>query len=213
MLIESRTEGAPTVVLDVPSDFHQVPMEPDTRSRTEAQLDLVADLGLRDAAQREAVSLYLEALAGRLRAGQASNAVSGAAFCAVELDGRPSTATLSVAIQHTGTDDSGLAVLGAAEAMRRSDRYDTTDVVSIAGRPAVRAVAQRSRTETSSGPGPDTVREVSMLVPIPGHRHAAMITLSTPSLEHWTTYLRLVDQICASVRLARSPEQAVTIDS
>ena len=114
LLIGPRTEAAPVIVLDVPPDFHQVPLERETESRTGAQLQVLEDMGLSDRGQREALSLYLEALAVRLSRGS----VLGTAFCAVQVDGHPSTATLTVALQPTHTGDRGLAVMGAAEAIQ-----------------------------------------------------------------------------------------------
>lgn len=199
MLLDLPSAVAPALELDVPPDFHQVPLDSRTETRTAAQLSIVSALGLSSPGQREAISLYLEALATRLASGD----VVGTAFCAVQLDGRPSTATLTVATLGTHTHDAGLAVLGAAEAMRRDGRYDRVEVLRLAGRPAVSAVAERSARpgDTVTGEPGETLREISVLVPVPGHEHALMLTLSTPCLDDWGTYQRLVLDICRSVRV------------
>lgn len=200
MLVESRSGVAPVLVLDVPSDFHQVPLDSRTESRTAAQLQVVSALGLSSSAQREAISLYLEALSIRLASGN----VVGTAFCAVQLDGHPSSATLTVATHPTHTHDTCLAVSGAAEAMRRDARYQHVEILVRGGRPVVSAVAERraNPAETSSGRPGATLREITVFVPVAGQEQAAMLTLSTPCLDDWETYRGLVLDIGRSVRAA-----------
>ncbi len=202
LLIGPRTEAAPVIVLDVPPDFHQVPLEHETETRTAAQLQVVEDMGLSDSGQREALSLYLEALAVRLSRG----AVLATAFCAVQVDGHPSTATLTVALHPTHTADRGLAVLGAAEAMRREGRYARVEIVELGQHPAVTAVTERPTVpaDTATGEVGATLRELSVLVPVPGHEQAAMVTLSTPCLEDWDVYERLVLDICRSLHVEQT---------
>ncbi len=199
MLIESRAEGAPALVFDVPPDFHQVPLERGTEERTASQLQVLADMGLSDTGQREALSLYLEALAVRLAKGN----VVGTAFCAVQLDGRPSTATLTMAVHPTHTADRGLAVMGAAEAMRREGRSASVEITDLGQHPAVTAVAERAAVpgDAVSGEEGAALREMWVLVPVPGHEQAVMVTLSTPCLEDWDVYTNLVLDICRSLRV------------
>lgn len=199
MLLETPSASVPAVRLDVPPDFHQVPLDPQTETRTAAQLQVVSALGLSNPGQREAISLYLEALSIRLAGGN----VAGTAFCAVQLAGRPSTATLTVAVHETNTTEPGLVALGAAEAMRRDGRFDRVEVTAVGGRPVVTAVAERAARpgDTPTGESGGTLREISVLVPIAGQSHAAMLTLSTPSLDDWETYRALVLDISRSVRV------------
>ncbi len=199
MLLDPRAAGAPAIWLDVPPDFHQIPLDPQTESRTAAQLEVVSALGLSRRDQREAISLYLEALSIRLATGN----VVATAFCAVQLSGRPSSATLTVAVHDTHTADASLAVLGAAEAMRREDRYDRVEVGAVSGRPVVTAVAARQAGpgDTPDGQAGHTLREICVLVPVSGHQHAAMLTLSTPHVGDWETYRAVVLDIVRSVRL------------
>lgn len=202
MLIAPRADTSPVIVLDVPPDFHQVPLERETEDRTASQLQVLSDMGLSDAGQREAVSLYLEALAVRLAKGN----VVGTAFCAVHLDGRPSTATLTVALHPTHTGDRGVAVLGAAEAMRREGRYASVEITELGQHPAVTAVAELPSVpvDAVSGGVGATMREMSVLVPVPGHQQAAMVTLSTPCLEDWDIYAKLVLDICRSLHVQQA---------
>lgn len=199
LLIGSRTEATPVIVLDVPPDFYQVPLETETEARTASQLQVLADMGLSDSGQREALSLYLEALAIRLSTGS----VVGTAFCAVSLEGHPSTATLTVALHSTGTADKGLAVMGAAEAMRREGRYSSVDIRELGLHPAVTAVAERPSLpgDAANGGVGATLREMSVLVPVPGHQQAAMMTLSTPCLEDWGVYEALLLDIARSLQV------------
>jgi hypothetical protein len=199
MLLET-TDTAPAIRLDIPEDFHQVPLDREVETRTAAQLSVVSALGLTSPTQREAMSLYLEALSIRLAKGR----VAGTAFCAVQFAGRPSTATLTVAVHEMRSGDPGLIALGGAEAMRRDARFDRVDVVTVGGRPVATAISERAAKpgETPTGEIGATLREISVLVPIAGQAHAAMLTLSTPSLDDWDTYRTLLLDICRSVRPA-----------
>lgn len=197
MLIGTRAEVTPVIVLDVPPDFHQVPLQGEIESRTASQLRVLADMGLSDTGQREALSLYLEALAVRL----GRDNVAGTAFCAVELDGHPSTATLTVGLQSTRSQDRGLVVMAAAEAMRREGRYAAIEIISLGGHPALTAVADRSTVPDAAAEVGQTLREISVLVPVPGQERAAMVTLSTPCLGDWDVYVALVLDICRSLHV------------
>jgi len=170
--------------------------------RTAAQLQIVSDLDLETPDQREALSLYLEALARRIAGGS----VRGTAFCAVQLAGRPSTATLTVGLHPTHSADPGLVVLGAAETMRRSGRYDSVQIEELGQLAGVAAVAERpaAPTDSPSGPAGETLREMSPLVPVPGQQLAAMVTLCTPCLEDWETYVRVLRDVARSVRVEQS---------
>jgi len=208
LLIGSRTEAAPVIFLDVPPDFYQVPLEAETEARTASQLQVLEAMGLSDSGQREALSLYLEALAIRLSRGR----VLGTAFCAVSIEGHPSTATLTVALHPTGTADKGLAVMGAAEAMRREGRYSSVEIRELGLQPAVTAVAERPSLpgDATSGDVGATLREMSVLVPVPGHQQAAMMTLSTPCLEDWAIYETLLLDIARSLQVQRTHSDLIT---
>ena len=197
--IGPRTEDAPVIVLDMPEDFHQVPLDRDVEQRTAAQLAVLEEMGLSNRGQREALSLYLEALAGRLASGN----VVATAFCAVALDGHPSTATLTVALQPTHSRDRGLVALASAEAMRRDGRFQSVQLSELGQHPGVVAVVERPTVpgDTATGEVGTTLRELSVLVPVPEHEEAAMVTLSTPCLEDWDVYEKLVLDICRTLHV------------
>lgn len=196
MLIES---GAIVVALDIPADFHEVPLDAETPQRTAAQMQVLDDMELADQRQREALSLYLEALAIRLSRSQ----VAGTAFCAVQIAGRPSTATLTVGVVPTHTTHQGLAVMGAAEVMRREQRYAAVEILELGQLPAVTARLERPSLpgDVATGDVGATLRELSAFVPVPGQDRAAMVTLSTPCLEDWDVYVGAVLNICRTVRV------------
>ena len=56
----------PELALDIPPDFHEVPLETAIEDRVAAQSALLEDMGLRDTEQREGLGLYLEAIARTL---------------------------------------------------------------------------------------------------------------------------------------------------
>ena len=200
MLIET-TAAAPRIRLEVPPDFHQVPLERETELRTASQLQVLDVMGLSHPDQREALSLYLEGLAVRLTTAD----VGGSAFCAVQLHGRPSTATLTVGLQSTRTLDRGLSLLGAAEALRRDQRYSTVTVVELGNQPAATAVAERPMAASGAPDGPTAVlREMLAFLPVQGHPWAALLTLATPCHEDWDTYVAVLLDICRSLHVERS---------
>lgn len=224
MLIDSGTPTGPLVSVDIPPDFHQVPLAAQVETRTAEQLSVVADLHLPDAAQREAVSLYLEALAIRLGKGD----VGGAAFCAVRLGGRPSTATLTLAMHPVHTTDGGLAMLGAAEALRRDGRWSEVQLFTLGSRAAVSAVAEQLLADddvsTQAPVGADhrpvlagepalpagrpaavAVREMAVVQAVPGHEFVVVVTVSTPSLGDWDAYRALLVDMCLSMRVEPRP--------
>ncbi len=203
MLISS-VEAAPRVVVEVPPDFHQVPLEQQTEARTASQLQVLDEMGLTESDQREALSLYLEGLAVRLT----TASLGGSAFCAVQLDGRPSTATLTMALQPTRTIDGGLAVLGAAESMHREGRYTDVAVVRLGSRAVVTARSERSLSPGSGAVPGAVLREMLAFVPVPGHEFAALLTLATPCLADWDVYADVLLDICRSVRVER-PEPSL----
>jgi hypothetical protein len=198
MLIESSDGDGSVVVVEIPPDFHQVPLDDEVESRTAAQLRLLDDMGLSDPRQREALSLYLEALSIRL--GDSDDLVS-TAFCAVDLGGHASTATITVAVHETHTTDPGLAVLGAAEAMRRDGRLGTVEIVELGHRPVATArVERRAVPGQPDSPG-ETLRELSIFVPVPRRELAAMVVLSTPCLSDWDVYERLAFDVSRSLHV------------
>ncbi len=182
------------LVLDVPPDFHQVPLDAAIEDRVVAQGALVEAFGVADARQREGLGLYVESLARHVRGSR----VAACAFCLVELDGAPSTATLTVALHPAGeSTDPTVLVLGTAEALRRDGDYAEVRVERIDGRPVVVATADR----VAQG-GAERHREVTVAVPLAGHGQIALLALASPDLAHWSVYERLVRQVAASVRVA-----------
>lgn len=184
--------GAAEVVIDLPIDFREIPLDEGLETRTAEQLMLTEDMGLTDATQREAFALYLEALSVRL----GDDNVAGAAFCAVRLNGHPSTATLTIAVHHTHTHDPGVAVLGAAETLQR-DGHGRVEVTRLGETPVVRSVSNRG-----VGNDDEALREMTVLVPLTGTEQAVLVTLSTPCLVDWDTYVGVLETACRSVRIA-----------
>jgi hypothetical protein len=197
-------DGHPPIAIDVPADFHHVPLDPSTPDRTAAQLDVITDLRLVDAAQREAVSLYLEALAIRLR----GSAVACAAFCAVRLEQHPSTATLTIALRPTTTADASLVALGAAETLRRTGAHDLVTIVTLGARPVVTASRRRPASVGLDVETAAALDELVFVVPVTGRGLAVMLTLTTPRADDVETYRRVMQDICRSVRTA-SPQLAL----
>lgn len=178
------------VQLDVPPDFHEVPLDAAVEDRVAARTDVLDVLGLDDPEQREGVGLYLEALAHALRDGP----VAGTAFCAVELDGKPSTATLTVATRAHTTGDPLVTLAGLAEALRRQAVYAAVSIERLGAQHGV--VALR-------GNEPSGLSEVTIAVPLSAAPLVVWVTLATPCVDDFETYARVARDVAASARVVR----------
>ncbi len=178
------------VQLDVPPDFHEVPLDAAVEDRVAARTDVLDVLGLDDPEQREGVGLYLEALAHALRDGP----VAGTAFCAVELDGKPSTATLTVATRAHTTGDPLVTLAGLAEALRREAVHAAVTIERLGAQHGV--VALR-------GNEPSGLSEVTIAVPLSAAPLVVWVTLATPCVDDFGTYARVARDVAASARVVR----------
>ena len=183
---------APSVHLDIPPDFHEIPLDAAVEDRVAARTAVLDDLRLADAEQREGLGLYFEALARALAHGP----VVGTAFCAVEINGKPSTATLTVATQTGAPSDPLVASLGLAEVMRRVGRHDSVAIERLGSHHAVVATG-------SLRTGGDELRTVTIATPLPGDRLVVLVTLATPCLDDFPLYTRVARQVAASARVVR----------
>lgn len=177
----------PAIELDLPPDFYEVPIESSVEDRVAGQSVILDRLRIDDRSQREGVGWYLEALSRSVRLGN----VAGTAFCAVRLDGAPSTATLTAAVQDSPSDDPLVFALGASQILARSGRFTTVSQENLGG--VVAAVG--------SGATGD-VRFVTIVLPLVGHRSAVIVTLSTTDAAHAAIYETIARTAAASVRVA-----------
>jgi len=184
---------APQIQLDVPPDFHEVPLDAAVEDRVAGRTDLLNSLGLADPEQREGLGLYLEALARSLRDGP----VAGTAFCAVELAGRPSTATLTVATTPCPGNDQLVVVAGIAEVLRAHGGYQSVQIERLGSHHGVVAV-------TDSAPAGPEQRQIMIAVPLPNQALAVLLTLATPHADDFATYSRVAREVAASARVVRS---------
>jgi|GEM_PF-3572556 hypothetical protein len=189
----SAETTVPEIALDIPPDFHEVPLESAVEDRVAAQNALLEGMGLRDTEQREGLGLYLEAIARTL----AGSPIVGTAFCAVAVDGRPSTATLTVATQATSSSDRLVVLAGTAEALRRTGSYAHVSIESAGSHRAVFA---------SGAVGTDglDLHQTTAVVPVPSHPLAVLVTIATPSRDDVATYERVVRSIAGSLRVVTS---------
>ena len=183
---------APSVRLDIPPDFHEIPLDAAVEDRVAARTAVLDDLGLQHPEQREGLGLYFEAMARALRGGP----VVGTAFCAVEIDGRPSTATLTVATQTSAPADPLVAVLGTAEVVRTRGQYESVSIERIGPHHAVVATGAL----TAEG---QHLRTVTIATPLPAGRLVVLITLATPCPDDFSIYTRVAREVAASARLVR----------
>jgi len=181
---------APSVRLDVPPDFHEIPLDAAVEDRVAARTAVLDDLGLADAEQREGLGLYFEAVARALRGGP----VVGTAFCAVEINGKPSTATLTVATQTGAPTDPLVAALGIAEVVRSEGRHDSVTIERLGPHHAVVATGTLAT-------GGDPLRTVTIATPLPADRLVVLITLATPCRDDFALYSRVAREVAASARV------------
>lgn len=179
--------------LDIPSDFHEVPLDLAVEDRVAAQRELIEALDLGDGDRREGLGWFLEAMSRMVRDGP----VVGTAFCAVEIDGAPSTATLTVATRALPSDDPLVFAQGTYESMRRQGGYLSVGIERIGPVPGVVAAREIEVAGRSS-------RQVTAVVPVPGHRLGVFVTVATDDEAHVAVYERVVREAAATVRVATS---------
>lgn len=184
-------ESAVQIDIDLPPDFHEVPLDVAVEDRTAAQRELIAALDLDDSERRESIGWYLEAMARMVREGP----VVGTAFCAVRLDGVPSTATLTVATRAMPSDDPLVFAQGTYESMLRQGTYTTVQVERIGPVTGVLATRGLELAERRS-------HQVMAVVPVPGHRLGVFVTVATDDESHAAVYERVARDAAATVRVA-----------
>lgn len=71
--------------------------------------------------------------------------------------------------------------------------------------PAVSAVVERPTVPGEpTGQSGETLREMSVLVPVTGQPLVVLVTLCTPCLDEWDTYVRVLLDVARSVRAERN---------
>lgn len=186
----TATHAPVSIDLDLPPDFHEVPLDAAVEDRTAAQRELVEALDV-DAHRREGLGWFLEALARMTRVGH----VSGTAFCAVELDGAPSVATLTVATQAMPSDDALVFAQGTYQSMRLHGDYDVVRIERVG--PVMGVVAERELDIDDR-----RSHQVTAVVPVVGHRLGVYVTVATDDIDHAAVYARVAIDAAASVRIA-----------
>lgn len=179
------------IVVDIPPDFHEIPLASAVADRAAAQTSLIETMELSDSGQREGLGLYLEAVARSLGDGP----VVGTSFCAVSLAGSPSTATLTLATSRTDTFDPLVALTGIAEALLRRGAHHAVGIERTGPHSVVVA-------RSAPGDAGAALHQITVAVPVPGQPTALLITLATPHAEHLATYEQVVRQVAGSVRVA-----------
>ncbi|MDO9377913.1 MAG: hypothetical protein Q7T56_03615 [Nocardioidaceae bacterium] len=178
----------PVIDLDLPPDFHEVPLAAAVEDRVHDQAALLDRLAVVDAGRRESLGWYLEALSRTV----GDHDVATTAFCAVRIGGRPSSATLTVALHDADADDPLVFALGSAESLRAGGHYDVVRTERV-GHVLV-ALAHGSDATTGA-------RHVTAVVPVAGHGTAVVLCLSTHDLAGLEVYERVLRRAAASVRV------------
>ncbi len=185
----TTTDASTRIDLDLPSDFHEVPLDAAVEDRVAAQRELIDALDV-DTSSREGLGWLLEALAGMTR----TSHVSGTAFCAVTLDGSPSAATLTVATQAMPSDDPLVFAQGTYESMRASGDHDSVRLQRLG---SVTGVVARRELDIDGRHS----RQVTAVVPVPGHGLGVYVTVATDDLAHADVYERVAVGAASSVRV------------
>ncbi|UYM05896.1 hypothetical protein [Solicola gregarius] len=186
----TTTDESTRIDVDLPPEFHAVPLDPAVEDRAVAQRELIETLAIDDAERREGLGWFLEALALMTR----DTHVSGTAFCAVELDGRPSTATLTVATQAMPSDGPLVFAQGAYESMRAKGGYTSVRldrIGTVSGVVATREVEVDGRS----------TQQITVVVPVPGQRLGVFVTVATDDLDHAAVYEQVAVDAARSVRV------------
>ncbi|MDQ3629558.1 MAG: hypothetical protein M3419_12260 [Actinomycetota bacterium] len=186
------------IILDIPPDFHEVPLDLAVEDRVAARIALLDQLGLTDSTRREGFALFLEAVSRAVGDGP----VVATSFCAVQLAGRPSTATLTVATQASVSADPLVSVYGVAETLIRRGAHRSVRVDRAGPHPVVLARSQ-VRGDPSVDAGPEARHEVTVVVPVPGLPLLALLAITSTAAD-LGTYTDVVRAVAASLRVASS---------
>lgn len=184
-------DSAVQIDIDIPPDFHEVPLDLAVEDRVAAQRELIEALGLEDGERREGLGWFLEATARMVREGP----IVGTAFCAVQIDGAPSTATLTVATRDLPSDEPLVFAQGTYETMRRDGSYASIRLDRIG--PVTGVVAARELVVAER-----RLHQVTAVVPLPGHRLGVFVTVATDDESHLAMYERVARDAAATVRVA-----------
>lgn len=189
---------APTqhIVLDIPPDFHEVPLDLAVEDRVAARSALLDRLGLTDSARREGFALFLEAVSRAVGDGP----VVATSFCAVQLAGRPSTATLTVATQAGVFADPLVSVYGTAETLIRRGAHRAVRVERVGPHSVVLATSRVRDDVSRAAEGPD-LHQVTVVVPVPGLPLLALLAITSTAAD-LATYTDVVRTVAASLRVA-----------
>lgn len=184
------------ILLDIPPDFHEVPLDLAVEDRVAARTALLDRLGLADTSRREGFALFLEAVARAVGDGP----VVATSFCAVRLAGRPSTATLTVATQAGAVADPQVSVYGAAETLIRRGAHHAVRVERAGPHPVVLATSQLRGAASCDAGAPD-MRQVTVVVPVPGMPLLALLAITSTAAD-LPAYTEVVRSVAASLRVA-----------
>ncbi|MGH3359319.1 MAG: hypothetical protein ACRDO7_10985 [Nocardioidaceae bacterium] len=184
-------DSSAQIDIDIPPDFHEVPLDLAVEDRAAAQSELLEVLDLDDGDRREGLGWFLEAMARMVREGP----VVGTAFCAVAIDQVPSTATLTVATRAMPSDDPLVFAQGTYESMRAQNTYVTVQLERIGAVTGVVATRELMVAERHS-------YQVTAVVPVPDQRLGVFVTVATDDRAHLSVYERVARDAAASVRVA-----------
>lgn len=187
---------AQVIVLDIPPDFHEVPLDLAVEDRVAARIVLLDRLGLTESSRREGFALFLEAVSRAVGDGP----VVATSFCAVQLEGRPSAATLTVATQASVVADSLVSVYGVAETLIRRGAHRSVRVDSAGPHPVVLATSQ-VRGDASSGGDQPELHQVTVVVPVPGLPLLALLAITSTAAD-LAIYTDVVRGVAASLRVS-----------
>ncbi len=183
------------IILDIPPDFHEVPLDLAVEDRVAARTALLDRLGLTESSRREGFALFLEAVSRAVGDGP----VVATSFCAVQLAGRPSTATLTVATQAGVGTDPLISVYGVAETLIRRGAHGSVRVDRAGLHPVVLATSQPNGGASVDADSP-VRHEVTVVVPVPGLPLLTLLAITSTAAD-LATYTDVVRGVAASLRV------------
>ncbi|MFD4658388.1 hypothetical protein ACFWP2_22475 [Kitasatospora sp. NPDC058444] len=193
----------------VPPAFHEVPVFGTEEQVVEALWEMVCEvLASRSEEDRASWAMMLAELIPTM----AEAGVIHAGMCLVDVDGRPSMATITASVcPLEGTDYAGAVDFLLARLARARPEAEVTAIELPAGRAAAVIDAVATALDDGSAPldglavplvdGVLTTSVIQVHLPLPNESQLLSLELSTPCPEDWVLYSELFADVVRSIHL------------
>lgn len=197
----------------MPPFFRELPVDAEDVDEAGERLGELVRTVLAQGSEDDQITMF--ALYLQITAQLADLGAEYAGFCLLDMDGRPSTATVAVYRMPLDDTTAGEALAQAFSALRRAYPDDDVQISSLpAGRGDTQAVVRIGDApftlapEASPSGEPLTVvrGQIQVYIPLPNDRDMLVFELSTPCMQDWDLYSELFATIIRTLDWATEEE-------